>query len=140
MTTRAAMPWRALFGRRRLDHYGAGLGVKRGRYIVGRAYLLGADALPFDQPHQRCRSQAQDSGAGSADFAAISGPPLGSANSTLQASEGAGVAPGVSPRGFANGRNGGTFALQRATFAFGFERPECHGDLMILLPAFWYFA
>src|SRR6266436_2815307 len=128
-----------LFERRRLDHDGSGLGVKRGRYIVGRAYLLGADALLFDQPHQRRRSQAQDSGAGSADFAAISGPTLSVTNSTLQASERTCVTPGASPQRLANGRNGGTFALQRATFAFGFERPDCHDDPMILLPASRYF-
>src|SRR5258708_8150847 len=106
----------ALFKRRRLDHHCAGLGVKRRRYIVGGAYFFGADALLFDQPHQRCRSEAQNSGAGSADLAAISGPTLGVANSALQASEDTCVAPGAPPRGFANGRNGGTFALQRATF------------------------
>src|SRR5882762_1069766 len=96
----------ALFKRWRLDHHCAGLGVKRRRYIVGGAYLLGADALLFDQPHQRCRSEAQNSGAGSADLAAVSGPTLGVANSALQASEDTCVAPGAPPRGFANGRNG----------------------------------
>src|SRR6266446_1268634 len=127
----------ALFERRRLDHDGAGLGVKRRRYIVGGAYLLGADALLLNQPHQRRGSQAEDSGAGSADFAAISGPTLSITNSALQASEGICIVPGASPR-LANGRNGGTFALQRATF--GFMRPDCHDDVMILLSVFCYFA
>src|SRR5229473_6299674 len=75
----------AFFKRRRLDHHCAGLGVKRRRYIVGRAYLLGADALLFDQTHQRRSTEAQDRGAGSAEFTAISGPTLGLTNSTLQA-------------------------------------------------------
>src|SRR5258706_7634414 len=110
----------ALFERRRLDHDGAGLGVKRGRYIVGCAHLLRADALLFDQPHQRRRSQAQDSGAGPADFAAISGPTLSVTNSTLQASERTCVTPGATPHRVENGRNVGTFALHRANIAFGF--------------------
>src|SRR6266436_2445246 len=125
----------ALFERWRLDHYCAGLGVKCRRYIVGRAYLLGADALLLDQPRQRRSSEAQDRGAGSADFTAISGLTLGFTNSALQVSECACVAPGASPHGFANGRNGETFALNRAAFAFGFDRSDCHVDLMILFPA-----
>src|SRR5258708_39031921 len=114
----------ALFERWRLDHDFAGLGVKRGRYIVGRAYLLGADALLFDQPDQRRRSQAQDSGAGSADFAAMSGPALGVANSALSASECTCVSPGASARWFANGRMAGSMALVPPFLPFDFNRPD----------------
>src|SRR5262249_41664141 len=50
----------ALLKRWRLDHQRTGLGVKRHRYIVGCADLLGADAFLFDQPHQWRGKEAQD--------------------------------------------------------------------------------
>jgi len=104
------------------------------------AHLLGADALPFNQPYQRRGSEAQDGRPGSADFTAISGPTLCFANSPLEASESVCVSPGALPNGFTDGRNDCMFALKRATFAFGLKRSVCHVDLMILLSAFRYFV
>ncbi|HKD30830.1 MAG TPA: hypothetical protein VKC66_33600 [Xanthobacteraceae bacterium] len=109
--------------------------MKRNGYVVRGAHFLGADALLFDQAHQRGGPQAQDSGAGSADFTAICGTTLGFANGAFQACERRCVDPGASLRGVANRRNGGLVARKRTTFAFGFNRSDCHVDLMILLPA-----
>src|SRR6266566_838574 len=92
-----------LFERWRLDYHCPSLSVKCRRYIVGRAHLLGADALLFDPPRQRRSSEAQDRRAGSPDLTPISGLTLGFTNSALQVSECACVAPGASPRGFPNG-------------------------------------
>src|SRR5262249_23312366 len=73
----------AFFERRRPDHDCPGLGVERLCYFVGRTDLLGTDSFLFDQSYQWRGTEAQNRGAGSADFAAFPRTTFGFANRTL---------------------------------------------------------
>ncbi len=100
--------------------------MKRHRDIVGRAHLLRADALLFDQPCQRRGAETQDSGAGSANFAAVAGSAFRLADGALQAQECTGVVAGPPPCGLADSGKRGPSGLKPAVVAPGSDRSICH--------------